>query len=90
MTHAQAVAGSCGLPLITTDSVGCRETVMDGVNGYLIAPRNSDALFYAMKKIIELDVEHLRSMALASREYIVNNFNESLVLQKYQKVLMEQ
>lgn len=83
-------AGSCGLPLITTDSVGCRETVMDGVNGYLIAPRNSDALFYAMKKIIELDVEHLRSMGLASREYIVNNFNESLVLQKYQKVLMEQ
>lgn len=82
-------AGSCGLPLITTDSVGCREAVMDGVNGYLISPRSSAAMFDAMKKMVELDEAQLQAMGLASRDYMVNNFNESLVLQQYHQVLSE-
>lgn len=82
-------AGSCGLPLITTDSVGCRETVVNGENGFLVKPRNSDALFEAMKTMVELSVEELNAMGLASREYIVANFNESLVLEKYLQVLTE-
>ncbi|WMB74459.1 glycosyltransferase family 4 protein [Shewanella oncorhynchi] len=83
-------AGSCGLPLITTDSVGCRETVIHGQNGYLIAPRDSHALFIAMKSMVELSIEQRNSMGLASRDYMVNNFSESLVLQQYQQVLSEQ
>ncbi|WHF36687.1 glycosyltransferase family 4 protein [Aeromonas salmonicida] len=83
-------AGSCGLPLITTDSVGCRETVIHGLNGYLISPRDSDSLFVAMKKIVELDETQLQAMSLASRKYMVNNFSERLVLQKYHQVLTEQ
>ncbi|WP_279464589.1 glycosyltransferase family 4 protein [Aeromonas veronii] len=82
-------AGSCGLPLITTDSVGCRETVIDGVNGYLISPRSNDALFDAMKKIVELDIRERHEMGLASRNYMVNNFSEALVLEQYQNVLLE-
>ncbi|MFM4841664.1 glycosyltransferase family 4 protein [Aeromonas veronii] len=82
-------AGSCGLPLITTDSVGCRETVMDGVNGYLISPRSSDALFDAMKKMVELDMSKRHEMGLASRHYMENHFSEALVLQQYQHVLLE-
>jgi glycosyltransferase involved in cell wall biosynthesis len=82
-------AGSCGLPLITTDSVGCRETVINGVNGYLISPRSSVALFDAMKKIVELDVRERREMGLASRNYMVSHFSETLVLEQYQHVLSE-
>jgi len=82
-------AGSCGLPLITTDSVGCRETVIDGVNGYLISPRSSVALFDAMKKIVELDIRERQEMGLASRNFMVSHFSESLVLEQYQHVLSE-
>lgn len=82
-------AGSCGLPLITTDSVGCRETVVNGRNGFLVEPRNSNALFEAMKSMVELSSEERNAMGLASRDYIVANFSESLVLEKYLEVLTE-
>lgn len=37
-------AMSAGLPIITTDTPGCRETVEEGVNGFLVPPRSPDAL----------------------------------------------
>lgn len=33
-----------GRPIITTDSPGCRETVKDGINGFLVEPRNPRVL----------------------------------------------
>lgn len=38
-------------PVLTTHSVGCRETVDEGLNGFLVAPRNVEALADAMQKI---------------------------------------
>jgi glycosyltransferase involved in cell wall biosynthesis len=40
-------------PVITTDVPGCRETVIDQVNGFLIPARNANALAQAMLKFIE-------------------------------------
>jgi glycosyltransferase involved in cell wall biosynthesis len=40
-------------PVITTDCVGCRETVVDGVNGYLVPVRSPDALAAAMMRFVE-------------------------------------
>ena len=37
-------SAAMGLPIITTDSVGCREVVKDGVNGFLCLPQNSNDL----------------------------------------------
>ncbi|AXY68625.1 glycosyltransferase family 4 protein [Thermosynechococcus sichuanensis E542] len=46
-------AMAMGRPVITTDVPGCRETVIGGYNGYLIPPRDVDALITAMHKFIE-------------------------------------
>lgn len=46
-------AMAMGLPVITTDVPGCRETVMDEVNGFLIPVRNVEALTQAMLRFIE-------------------------------------
>lgn len=35
---------ACGLPVITTDTPGCRDTVIEGENGVLVPPRDSRAL----------------------------------------------
>lgn len=80
-------AGSCGLPLITTDSVGCRETVIDGVNGFLVMPQNYVSLTDAIKKMISLSHDDVRLMGEASRKYMINNFSEDLVFEKYEQVL---
>lgn len=45
-------AAACGLPIVTTDSPGCREVVQDGVNGLLVPVRNAAALAAALEKLI--------------------------------------
>lgn len=46
-------AEAIGRPIITTNSVGCRDTVIDGENGFLIPPKDVDALVFALKKLFE-------------------------------------
>lgn len=45
-------AMSTGRAIITTDAPGCRETVIDGVNGLLVAPRDAGALYTAMLRFV--------------------------------------
>jgi glycosyltransferase involved in cell wall biosynthesis len=45
-------AMATGRAVITTDAPGCRETVIDGVNGLLVPPRDSDALYAAMLRFV--------------------------------------
>ena len=42
-----------GKPIITTDWRGCRDTVEPGVNGYLVPPRDAEALAAAMARFLE-------------------------------------
>lgn len=49
-TNLEAMA--CGRAVITTDTTGCRETVVDGENGYLIPVKNVDALCEKMSHFI--------------------------------------
>ena len=45
-------AMSVGRPIITTDVPGCRETVVHGVNGLLVPPRDVKALAQSMLSLI--------------------------------------
>lgn len=67
-------AEAIGRPIITTDSVGCRDTVIDGRNGFLIPAKDSDALVIALKKLI--DNSDLRKiMGKRSREFAESKFD---------------
>lgn len=46
-------AMAMGRPIITTDAPGCRETVIDGDNGYLVPVQSIDALVEAMQRFID-------------------------------------
>lgn len=58
-------AMAAGRAVITTDVPGCRQTVEHGVNGFLVPPRNPDALAEAMLRFIE-QPELIHSMGKAS------------------------
>lgn len=45
-------AMAIGRAVVTTDAPGCRETVIDGVNGYLVPVRSSDGLADAMRRFL--------------------------------------
>ena len=76
-------AGAMGKPIVTTDNVGCRETVDDGVNGFLCKPRCAEDLAQKMEKIILMSHEQRLAMGLKSREKIEREFDEKIVIQKY-------
>lgn len=60
-------AMAMGRPVITTDAPGCRETVEDGVNGFLVPVRDADALAKAMGRFVE-EPGLIEQMGIASRE----------------------
>lgn len=48
-------AMATGRPLIMADAVGCREVVRDGENGFLVPPRDPQAIASAMQKLLETE-----------------------------------
>lgn len=46
-------AAAMAKPVITTDVIGCRDTVVDGLNGFMIPGRDVDALAGAMLRFVE-------------------------------------
>jgi glycosyltransferase involved in cell wall biosynthesis len=52
MPRSVLEAMAIGRAIITTDAPGCRETVVEGGNGFLVPPRNADALAEAMRRFI--------------------------------------
>lgn len=77
-------AMSCARPIITTDAVGCRETVINGLNGLLVPIADIDALANAMIWMIE-NPENLEKMAEASRKIAVDKYD----VHKVNKVIMQ-
>lgn len=67
-------AMSVGRPIITTDAPGCRETVVDSYNGYLVPVKSVDGLVKAMEKFI-LNPELISTMGKASREVVEDKFD---------------
>lgn len=72
-------AMAMGRPIITTDAPGCRETVIDGDNGFLVPVQSVDALVEAMLKFIEdpslAPRMGKRSRQIAEEKYDVHNVN---------------
>jgi glycosyltransferase involved in cell wall biosynthesis len=70
-------------PIITTDNVGCRDVVDDGVNGYLCEVENSEDLADKMEKMLKLTGEQRNFMGEAGRRKVVKEFDEKIVIHKY-------
>lgn len=82
-------AGAMGKPIVTTDNVGCRETVDDGINGYLCEPRSSESLTEKLELIINMSRKQRLEMGRKSREKIQNEFDEKFVINKYLQAIEE-
>lgn len=76
-------AASMGKPIITTNMPGCRNAVIDQKSGYLIPPRNAQALADAMGKIAELSVTARDDMGAKGRQLILQKYDERIVIKFY-------
>ncbi len=67
-------AMAMGRPIITTDAPGCRETVIDGDNGFLVPVKSVDALVEAMLAFVE-DPTLAPRMGKRSRDIAVERYD---------------
>lgn len=81
-------ADATGRPVITSDSVGCRDAVIDGYNGFLIKPKNVAALTEKLDLLI--DNKGLREqMGKNSRKYAEKYFSIEEVIKKHMEIYHE-
>ena len=80
-------AASCGLPIITNNSRGCREVVDEGFNGFLCEPKNINSLISKTNQFINLSFKSRLQMGKNSRQKALNNFDEEIVLNSYVNIL---
>ncbi len=71
-------AMSCGKAIITTNAPGCRETVVDGVNGFLVPVKNAEAIAEKMVEFIK-NPHLIETMGNASFEYCKEKFEVNKV-----------
>ncbi len=81
-------AMSCGRAVITTDVPGCRETVIDGKNGYLIKHKSAKSLELAMEKFI-INPNLIHNMGINSRKMIEEKFDVKLINDNLLKILLK-
>ena len=70
-------AMAIGRAVITANSPGCRETVVEGINGLLVPVRDDQALAEAMMEFVE-DPELIDTMGRESRRLAEEKFDEKI------------
>ena len=79
---------SFGLPIVTTDTVGCRDVVQDGVNGFLVPVKNIEEL--SNKLAILINDKDLRDkMGKESLKIVSSKFSSKIINEKTLKVYNE-
>lgn len=79
-------AMAMGRPIITTDAPGCRQTVIDSDNGFLVAPRDAESLAAAMEKVI-LQPDMISSMGKRSRQLAEDKYDVRKVNQHMLEIM---
>jgi glycosyltransferase involved in cell wall biosynthesis len=70
-------------PIITTKMPGCKETVIDGENGFLCEPQSVEDLADKMEQFINLDFEKRLAMGVRSRKLAEEKYDEKIVIDSY-------
>lgn len=79
-------AMAIGRPVITTDMPGCRDTVIDGVNGFLIPPHSLNELIKCMLFFVENPGE-IEKMGKESYKIAVEKFDSKIIDEKLYDLL---
>jgi glycosyltransferase involved in cell wall biosynthesis len=76
-------AASMGKPIVTTDWIGCRETVIDGKTGFLCRPNDAVDLADKIARMMDMGAEARARMGEAGRRHVEERFDERIVVRHY-------
>lgn len=73
-------------PIITTNIPGCRETVDNGSNGFIVPPKDTDALVTAIRRFLLLTPEEKHQMGEYGRRKAEQEFDVHRVIEVYRRI----
>ncbi|UTJ05796.1 glycosyltransferase family 4 protein [Arcobacter roscoffensis] len=76
-------AAALAKPIVTTDAPGCKDVVDDGVNGFLSKVKDAKDLALQIEKMIHISLDDRKLMGKKSREKVIKEFDEQIVINKY-------
>ena len=88
LPRAGLEAMAMGLPVIATNTPGCREIVEDNKNGFLIEPKHSTPLAKTMKKFID-NKSQIQIMGARSREICEERFSVEIMTEIVSSAMMK-
>jgi len=68
-------------PIITTKTAGCRQTISEGKNGYLVEVGDANDLYEAMQSFVDLSSDEQHEMGAAGRLLAEEHFNAKKIAQ---------
>ena len=81
-------AAACGRPVVTTDVPGCRDAIIPGQTGFLVPPKDSDALANAIFTLVK-DSGLRRSMGCAGRQFAEREFSIEKIVAEHLAIYEE-
>ena len=83
MSNVNLESAANGRPVITTDVPGCRETVDDGVTGFLVKAKDAESLIDGVERFLSLPYEDKQNMGLMARRKVEREFDRNIVVKAY-------
>lgn len=87
LSKAMLEAMSMELPILTTKVPGCRQAVLEGINGLLVEAKDIKGLAAALRKFMEFDLQTLQCMGSKSRAFVLENFDTQHMVRGYLDLL---
>lgn len=82
MANTNLECAASGRPVITTNIPGCKESVIDGVSGFLVERKNANNLYECMKRFCSIPQNEKKQMGINGRKHIERNFDKFKVVNK--------
>lgn len=87
MSNVNLESQAAGRPVITTNVPGCKETVEEGITGYIVEAKSSESLIAAVERFIALPYSQKVEMGQNGREKVKREFDRRIVIDEYLKAL---
>lgn len=78
-------AAAAGRPLLVSDIPGCRETVNEGLSGFVFPPGDKTALLDCMERFCRLDYAEKTAMGVEGRKKMEKEFDRKKVVLVYRE-----
>jgi glycosyltransferase involved in cell wall biosynthesis len=78
-----------GKAIVTTDTIGCRNTVEHGKSGFMFQPRDIEGLANCLEMIIRMPLAERKVMGLMGREKMIREFDEQKIIEFYHSAIVQ-